>query len=145
MLICTEGYAWVEALQQCIQVSPGGDESSCGEGTVWDANLEVCVPSGESVCGEGTVWNDDLQLCVIAQIDGYCGEGTMWDENLGLCVGLPMCLVQTTAVMARIGMQVLKSVAMPIDEGCPGDLFVDGEVNTFDLLTFLTYFGNQCD
>ena len=53
-----------------------------------------------------------------------------WDD-LGLCVGLPNVPGSTTAVMVR-GMQVLKSVAMPIDEGCPGDLFVDGEVNTFD-------------
>ncbi|GEM_PF-2964952 len=65
-------------LHQPMNVVPG-NSSLCGEGTIWDGNLEQCVAIDQAPdtifvepnacvpsCGEGTVWNPVLHECVVA-------------------------------------------------------------------------------
>ena len=49
--------------------------SACANGTLWDEELQLCVP--DSSCGPGFVWNDQLQGCVYAYPS---------DANLDGCV-----------------------------------------------------------
>lgn len=97
----------------------------CGEGTVWDADLGVCISDGSSDLGctdplalnyDPTASSDDGS-CIFGE--SFCDSGTFWDEQLQACV----------------------AIGTP---SCPGDFNDDGNINTGDLLQFLTLFGTDC-
>jgi|GEM_PF-916012 len=76
-------------------------DAYCGEGTVWDEDLQECVSlceteSDNAACGEGTVWDPFNQECIVAiptdtDFDGCVAAGDLLNllGTFGSCPPIP--------------------------------------------------------
>ena len=84
-------------------------------------HVAVCLEDCYGGCTDSIAYNFnslapyDNGSCIYLDFSFSCGEGTIWDPSVGFCV-----------------------------TSCQEDFDFDGQVNTADLLAFLTWFGTDC-